>query len=36
MNNAMKVAGEKTLTGRGSKFFLKTYKEDQWSDDESV
>lgn len=36
MNEAMKVVGEATLTGRGSRFFKKSYKEDNWSGDESV
>lgn len=36
MNDAMKVVGDATLTGRGSRFFKKTYKEDNWSGDESV
>lgn len=36
MNEAMKVAGEPTLTGRASRFFRKNFKEDHWSGDESV
>jgi hypothetical protein len=36
MNEAMKVAGENTLTGRASRFFRKTFKEDNWSGDESL
>ena len=36
MNDAMKVGGEATLTGRGKKFFKKTFREDNWSGDESV
>ena len=36
LNDAMKVAGNATLTGRGSKFLQKQFKEDNWSDDESV
>jgi hypothetical protein len=36
MNDAMKFGGEATLTGRGRQFFKKTYKEDNWSGDESV
>lgn len=30
------MAGAPTLTGRASKFFRKSYKEDNWSGDESV
>lgn len=36
MNDAMQVAGENTLTGRGKGFFRKTFQEDNWSGDESV
>lgn len=36
MNDAMKAVGEATLTGRGSRFLKKSYKEDNWSGDESV
>lgn len=37
LNNAMKVSGKPALTGRGQKFgAVKHFKEDKWSDDESV
>lgn len=37
LNNAMSVIGKPTITGRGQKFVsVKHFKEDNWSDDESV
>lgn len=36
LNDAMKTAGNATNAGRGAKFLQKKFKEDNWSDDESV
>lgn len=37
LNNAMNVIGKPAHTGRGQKFVsVKHFKEDRWSDDESV